>query len=244
MASSSDSLRRAEGKQSWPSAIGRAAWWGAAAFITIALLYFAAAFAGALIPRNADWQEPDDGVTFYVWDNGIHVDLVVPARAAGVDLHRLVPPDHAEGSVTGSDWVALGWGQREFYLETPSWGDLTVRNALRAVVGGDSLMRVSHYTARPRHDGIREIRIDDQGYRRMIAFAASSFERAGGEPVLVEGGAHQPRDAFYEARGGYNGFRTSNQWTADALAEGGVRVGLWTPLSIGLMWRYRQADEE
>jgi uncharacterized protein (TIGR02117 family) len=244
MANSSDSPRRADRRPGRWAVAGSIAWWAAAAFITIALLYFAAALAGALVPRNADWEEPDDGITFYVWDNGIHVDLVVPARAAGVDLHRLVPPDHAEGSVTGSDWVALGWGQREFYLETPSWGDLTVRNALRAVVGGDSLMRVSHYNVRPRHDGIREIRVDDQGYRRMIAFAASSFERSGGEPVLVEGGAHQPRDAFYEARGDYNAFRTSNQWTADALAQAGARVGLWTPLSIGLMWRYRQPRED
>jgi uncharacterized protein (TIGR02117 family) len=243
MANSSDSPRPAEEQQGWGYHLGRAAWWAAAAFITIALLYFAAALAGALIPRNAGWQEPDDGVTFYIWDNGIHVDLVLPARAAGVELHRLAPPEDAEAPLADPDWVTLGWGQREFYLQTPTWGDLTVRNALRAVVGGSSLMRVSHRFERPRGDGVREIRVEPEAYRRMVAFTSASFERAGGEPVLVEGGAHQPRDAFYEALGGYNAFRTSNQWTADALDQAGVRVGIWTPLSKGLMWRYRRPDE-
>jgi uncharacterized protein (TIGR02117 family) len=228
--------RRAGG---WAVA-GSIAWWAAAAFITIALLYFAAALAGALIPRNAGWEEPDDGIIFYIWDNGIHVDLVVPARAAGVDMYRLTPPEHSKGSMSDSDWVALGWGQREFYLETPTWGDLTVRNALRAVAGGDSLMRVSHHSRPPSSGKVREIRVGPEGYRRMISFAAASFERSGREPILLEGRAHQPNYAFYEGVGGYNALRTSNQWTGDALAQAGVKVGVWTPLSMGLMWRYRR----
>ncbi|HVL78550.1 MAG TPA: TIGR02117 family protein [Sphingomicrobium sp.] len=242
MANSSASLECAEGRPDWRSAIGRATWWLAATLVTIALAYFAAALAGALIPRNAGWQEPDQGVTFYIWDNGVHVDLVLPAEAAGVNLHELASPDHVEGAVDAPQWVALGWGQREFYLETPTWGDLTPRNALRAVTGGDSLMRVSHHERRPSGDGVREIRVDPDGYRRMVAFAAESFDRGGdGEPILLDGRAHQANDAFYEAVGGYNAFRTSNQWTADGLAEAGVRIGLWTPLSIGMMWRYRRA---
>ncbi|HUG44986.1 MAG TPA: TIGR02117 family protein [Sphingomicrobium sp.] len=235
--------RRSGEKPGWLKGLGRAAWWTAAAFITLALLYFAAAFAGSLIPRHPGWEEPDRGVTFYLWDNGIHVDLVLPAKAAGVDLHRLAPPEHALGAPDSSDWFALGWGQREFFLETPTWGDLTVRNALRAVAGGDSLMRVSHHSGPPSGENVREVRVDPEDYRKMVSFAAASFERSGGEPILLEGKAHQLNDAFYEAHGNYNALRTSNQWTADAIAEAGARVGIWTPLSKGLVWRFRRPGE-
>lgn len=244
MVSSSASAERAESR-GWQSGLRRGAWWVAATVITVALLYFAAALAGALIPRNAGWQEPEQGITFYIWDNGVHVDLVLPARAAGINLHEITPPKHMQGEIASPQWVALGWGQREFYLETPTWGDLTPRNALRAVTGGDSLMRISHREQRPGGGGVREIRVDPEGYRRMVAFASASFDRRqDGQPILLESEAHQPNDAFYEAMGGYNAFRTSNQWTADALAEAGIRVGVWTPLSMGVTWRYRRPGND
>ena len=62
--------------------------------ILVPLLYLLAAVIGAFVPRNASWQQPSQGVTIFVRDNGVHVDLVLPASANGIDLYRLVPPAH------------------------------------------------------------------------------------------------------------------------------------------------------
>src|SRR3546814_5762847 len=52
-------------------------------------------------------------------------DLVLPRRAAGVDWTRLVKPAHfGDPRYAGFDHLAFGWGERHFYLETPTWADV------------------------------------------------------------------------------------------------------------------------
>lgn len=200
------------------------------------LLYLAAALAGSLIPRNASWEEPSGGVLIFVRNNGIHVDLVLPASAAGLDLHRLVPPGHVGNPADARDWVAFGWGQREFYLETQRWSDLKVRNVARALFGGPALMRVEHLGLPQPSDRSRPLRLDDDAYRRLVAAIATGFKRGqDGSPMVLPGSGYGRSDIFYEAVGRYDVFNTSNQWAADALARAGVEVGIWTPFAQGLM---------
>jgi uncharacterized protein (TIGR02117 family) len=60
-------------------------------------------------------------------------------------------------------------------------------------------------------------------------------------PLVGEG--YGDHDTFYEAHGRYHAFRTSNQWTADILAQAGVRIGVWTPFDRGIMWRFRTGPD-
>ena len=39
---------------------------------------------------------------------------------------------------------------------------------------------------------------------------------------------------FYESRGSYSMFFTSNNWVGRALKKAGLRTGLWTPLTFGI----------
>lgn len=214
-----------------------------ATLVALPLLYLLAAVVGSLVPRNSGWQEPSQGVLIFLRDNGVHVDLVLPASAAGIDLYLLVPPSHIADPEAARGWVAFGWGQREFYLETPRWSDLTVRNAARSVFGGDALMHVEHM-ARPRPSpDTRPLTLDRQAYGRLVAAVIGGFatQEAGGTIPLL-GRGHGDDDVFYEATGRYDAFRTSNQWTADALADVGVRIGAWTPFAQGIMWRFRKSE--
>lgn len=208
------------------------------------LLYLAAAIAGSLIPRNASWEEPPDGILIFVRNNGIHADLVLPASAAGIELYELAPPGHVGNPARVRGWVAFGWGQREFYLETQRWSDLTVRNAARAVLGGRALMHVEHLGRPQPSDRFRPLRLDDDTYRRLVATISRGFQRGqDGRPVVLPGSGYGGSDVFYEANGHYNAGNTSNQWAADALAGAGVEVGVWTPLAQGLMWWFPEPAE-
>ena len=64
-------------------------WWLALA--PLPGFYLLAALVGSLVPVNRGWAEPEQGITVYLADNGIHADLVMPARAAGLDWTPLVP---------------------------------------------------------------------------------------------------------------------------------------------------------
>jgi uncharacterized protein (TIGR02117 family) len=212
--------------------------------VALPCLYLLGAVAGALVPRNPEWKEPLHGVLVFVRSNGVHVDLVLPALATGQDLYRRVPPEHVANPASASGWIAFGWGQREFYLETPRWSDLTVRNAARAVFGGSAVMHVEH-GGRPRVSAnIRPLLLEPEAYGRLVAYILGSFAvYADGRTVPIVGTGYGNNDIFYEATGRYSALRTSNQWAADALAVTGVKVGVWTPFAQGIMWRFREAVE-
>jgi uncharacterized protein (TIGR02117 family) len=212
-----------------------------AAVLAIPITYVVAAVIGTLLPRNAGWQEPDRGIEIFVRTNGVHSDLVLPASTAGVDWYRRAPPEHAADPTAAQGWVAIGWGQRDFYLETETWADLDLRTAVGALLGGEALMHVGHLS-RPRpSDATRPLRIDADGYRRMSAAIHATFQLDdSGNAIPLLGAGYGEHDLFYEAEGVYHAFRTSNQWTADMLAAGGVRVGIWTPFEQGVMWRLRR----
>lgn len=207
--------------------------------IAVPFLYLLGAVIGAFVPHNASWQEPSEGIVIFVRDNGVHVDLVLPASAAGVDLYRLVPPSHIADPEAADGWVAFGWGQREFYLETPRWSDLTVENAARSVFGGQALMHVEHVAPPHASSDTRPITLDRQAYGQLAAAVVDGFVIDAGQAVPLLGRGYGSDDVFYEATGRYDAFRTSNQWTAGALAEAGVKVGVWTPFAQGIMWRFR-----
>jgi hypothetical protein len=85
-----------------------------------------AAFAGSLLPVNRGWEEPEQGTTVYLRSNGIHVDLVMPANAQGLDWRKLLPPRDVRQAPAEVRWYGFGAGERRVYLETPTWSDLTL----------------------------------------------------------------------------------------------------------------------
>jgi uncharacterized protein (TIGR02117 family) len=142
-------------------------WRAVAALLGIVLLYVLAAVIGGLIPRNADWREPDEGVELFVRTNGVHADLVLPAQAEGIDWHNLFPPEHIRAPGRAQGWIGIGWGQREFYLETERWADLTVRTAARALTGGDPLFHIAHLSRPEPSSRHRPLRVTPDSYLRM-----------------------------------------------------------------------------
>lgn len=206
----------------------------AGALAMLVFAYVAAGLTGGALPANADWRAPAEGIAIYVEDNGIHTDLVMPKLAAGVDLSPLaLARDLTDPRQAGHRWLAVGWGEAAFFLDTPSWSDVRPMTVLHAAIGSErTLMHVEH-VPEPHTDragGVRRIVLRPAEYRRLAAFVRASF-RPGGRAFR----GYDRYDAFYEATGRYDLFRTCNTWTGQALAQAGVRVGRWTPFPIAVM---------
>jgi uncharacterized protein (TIGR02117 family) len=211
-----------------------------AGIVAVPVLYFLAALILGAIPVNAAWQEPREGVTIFIRTNGVHTWIMVPKVTPEMDWRPLVPGEHLRDPRWGAgDHVALGYGNRTFYLETPTWGDLTMKNAFLAAFGrGRSLMHADHdHQPRPSDDQ-RPLTLTHDQYRRLAGFMRASFQLdRGGRTIPLLGRGYTESDMFYEAVGPYNAFLTCNEWTGRALRHAGVRTGLWTPLSQSIMWR-------
>jgi len=227
--------RRRRKRFNWPARV-------AFAILAIPLLYIAAALIGGLIPVNAGWQEPDEGVTIYVANNGVHADLVLPANAQGLDWRPLLPKSDMANVPANANWIAFGAGERRVYLETPTWGDLSIKTAAIALAGGERVVHVQ-WTGNPAYS-VREIRLTPVQYRRLWASIRSEFQlNPDGKPMRIDHPGYGFGDAFYYGIGKANAINTCNQWTADRLRVAGVKAPLWSPFVQGLVWRYRPADQ-
>ena len=202
------------------------------ALLSLIAVYAAAGLIGGLIPVNRAWHPPAQGVTIYVESNGIHTGLIVPKVAAGVDWRSRAPAaDLRDPRYAEYDHLVFGWGERTFYLETPTWADVKLRTILAAAIGGDrTLMHVEHVPRPGAGEDIRAIVLRPEEYRALARYIAASF----GPPSAAIPG-YGRSDAFYPARGRYDALRTCNAWTGDALRQAGVHVGAWTPFPWTVM---------
>jgi uncharacterized protein (TIGR02117 family) len=213
-----------------------------AGIVALPLLYFAAALILGLIPANVSFRQPPpgQGITIFVRSNGVHTDIVMPKVNLEMDWRPYADPALlADPRWGGADHVAIGYGSREFYLNTPTWGDLTLRTTAAAMFGSDTTLLHVELVDRPRvEESQRPIRITSAQYRRLAAFIQPRFRLdAGGRPIPVPGRGYGPSDMFYEANGGFSLILNCNEWTGRALRTAGVRIGLWTPFEQSVMWR-------
>ncbi len=204
------------------------------------LAYFLAVLILGAIPANFGWREPDQGVTIFVRTNGVHTWIMMPKVSRTMDWRPYAPPEHLRDPRYGrSDHIAVGYGDREFYLNTPTWGDLTVGRAFHAAFGnGPPLLHVEHDHQPKPDEWQRQITITPDQYRRLANYIRARFKLdENGRTIPVIGRGYNDWDMFYEANGGYSFVLTCNEWTGRALRAAGIRTGLWTPLAQSIMWR-------
>jgi uncharacterized protein (TIGR02117 family) len=210
------------------------------ALLAVPILYLAAALALALVPVNAGWQEARAGVRILVRTNGVHTWIMVPTVSADMDWRPLVPSKDLKDPRWGNgDYVAIGYGNREVYLNTPTWADLKPGDALAAAFGtGSSLLHADHDNHPEAGPAQRPIVLTHDQYRRLVSYIRASFRLDGaGHSIPVAGHGYGASDAFYEANGTYDALHTCNEWVGEGLRVAGVRTGVWTPLSASVMWR-------
>jgi uncharacterized protein (TIGR02117 family) len=202
--------------------------------LAVPLLYLVAALAGSLIPVNRSWEEPERGTLVYLRSNGIHVDIVMPARAQGLDWRPLLPARHFHDAPEDARWFGFGAGERRVYLETPTWGHLTPGTLWAALTGGDQILHVDR-TVHPGAD-LYAVRLRPEEYRRLWAAVRAEFN---GPPQRIDSPGYGPDDAFFEGRGKATALHTCNNWVAEKLRLAGVETSVWSPFAQGLLWRYR-----
>lgn len=195
-------------------------------------LFLASAWLGSAIPRNPDWREPDQGVAIMVETNGVHTAIVMPLVTPHKDWRGDFPASDLANPHRPYTHVSVSWGEREVFLDTPTWADLSPATALRAAIGGDGLLHVAHYVRPAPSETARVLRLRRTEYFRLVRAIEAQIPPASGRRRYP---GYDDWDVFYDAPGRYTWRNTCNQWTADTLAAAGIRVGRWTPFAGGVM---------
>ncbi|TNE54905.1 MAG: TIGR02117 family protein [Bacteroidetes bacterium] len=211
-------------------------------FIIFSLLYLLVAYLLSRITVNEKQEYSGQEVVVFLKSNGVHTDLVLPIHHEQRDWSKKLPPENNRKPDSNYRYIALGWGDKGFYLNTPTWGDLTFSTAFKAVFGlSSTAMHVTYYEEMEANDSsCVRIPISGRQYELLCQFVDRSFrKKADGSYQLIPTKAvYSDHDAFYEAKGTYSLFRTCNTWTNQALKHAKMKAAFWTAFQSGIFCHY------
>ena len=207
------------------------------------VLYFAADFVLSRIPSHAVGHAEEKNITAYVLSNGVHTDLVLPCKSDLLDWTDVFPISNNKGNGRDYNFVAIGWGDKGFYLNTPEWKDLTLKTALVAGLGiGETALHVTYYKKMVTDDLGHKILIDSNQFEALKNYILDALDKdEQGRPILIHTNAQYGLDdAFYEAKGAYSLFYSCNTWTNAALKKANMPSGIWTVFDTGVLRHYKK----
>ncbi|HAI75338.1 MAG TPA: TIGR02117 family protein [Microscillaceae bacterium] len=199
--------------------------------------YLAISYVLKHIPANRKAAQPQEGIPIWVFSNGVHTDLCFPFQneyfdwAGFVDVSMFKPDAY--------EWVAFGWGDKGFYLETPTWAELKPQVAFKAMFKlSESTMHISLYGAmhQPSEKWQKSVLVTPAQYKILVDYVQQSFAYdATGQiiPIPFVGlpAYDHLNDHFFEAVRRYHLFYTCNTWANNALKRAGIRTATWAPFA-------------
>ena len=211
------------------------------AIVLFILTYLLFAYLLAKISINENAYILEQPITIYIQTNGVHSDVVLPVKNALKDWTKTIEYQHTINADNTCQYLAFGWGDKGFYLQTPTWSELKPSIAFNAAFGlGETAMHTVY---------IKQIAVDERHikltlnaklYKALVQYVESSFETKKGKVQPINTSVHYSKtDAFYEANYNYSLFKTCNTWTNSALKACGQKACLWTPHQQGIFDKYK-----
>jgi uncharacterized protein (TIGR02117 family) len=191
---------------------------------------------------NPDFKETYEGVEIILITNGGHTDIVLPTKTDIFNWGSFL--DMSAFEEGNKSYVAIGWGNKNFYLEAGQKGNsITVSMAIEAIFGlGDSIMKVFCLEEKPKIENQQiqtSIFVNKEEYMALVNFLKGYFISNGegtlvalkhGEISYCEGFNYN----FYDARSAYHLFKNCNCWVNEVLKAAGIKTAIWTPFADGL----------
>lgn len=183
---------------------------------------------------NKESDHSERNISIYLNSNGVHLNIIIPKNHIDSNLLDGLEYDIAD------QYFSFGWGDRNFYLETPTWGDLTFKNAFVALfLKSPTLIHLTRYST-TRGDWA-EIKVDQDQLKTINRYIYDSFynDPQDGKMILINKG-YSNNDDFYEALGSYSFYKTCNSWVNTGLKNGNIKACFWTPFEFGLLSMHQE----
>lgn len=210
------------------------------ALLLFVLTYILALFILPHISIKAETVHQLREVNVFIKSNGVHTDIVVPIKNKYYDWNRMIKQKHTLQPSKSMNYVAIGWGDKGFYLNTPTWNDLTFETAFKAATGtSTTAIHVTYYKKILENEKCVKLMLTATQYQQLCNYIIDSAQLKNNEFIPINThaiyGAH---DAFYEAKGTYSLFTSCNTWTNNALKTSGQKACLWTVLDTPILNKY------
>ena len=208
--------------------------------LSFIFLYAIVAFILSIILINKK-TDPNSNIEAYIHTNGVHTDIALPIKVDSIDWSNNIKFTDTKGNDSTVKYISFGWGDRGFYLETPTWAELKFSTAFKAVSGlSRTAMHVTYYKSIDLDKNTRKIMLSKRQFYQLLKYIDDSFvkDEKGGYLNIKTNMVYGNNDAFYEAKGSYSLFNTCNSWANAALKKCEQKASLWTPLDKGIFYHY------
>ncbi len=197
--------------------------------VTVIGLYMLTAFMLTLFPsKSLITTEKEQKI--YILYNEMHSDILF-------NLEEL-------SDSTSSQWIkelpliigkkgyiSFGWGDKETYLNTPTWSEIKASTSLKALfINTPSLMHVGYY---PSINYFPEIKVVALSETQKETLTKTIFKSFNFKEKSFRG--YGVNDVFYTSPYQYNFINTCNTWTGDTLRAANISVSYWTPFSYNVV---------
>ena len=202
--------------------------------ILIPISYLIISLILTFIPVDGKKEVGERNKEIYISTNGVHLNIIIPKNQLDSKL--------LDGLKYFKDdkYFSFGWGDKDFYLNTPNWSDLTFKNAYHALfIKSSTLIHLTRYSTIGR-DWVK-IKVSQNQLNEINQYIYKTFYFDSlNNKILLNNKGYSYNDDFYEALGSYSCFKTSNSWVNSGLKESDIKACLWTPFDFGLISMHKK----
>ncbi len=208
-------------------------------FIALIILYLLTYWILSRIPVSGE-PASNPTITVYVTSNGVHSDFVVPIVNAQKDWGKTLKLTNEFKQDSTRNWVAIGWGDKNFFLKTKNWDDLTIGTALKATFGlGTGAVHIVQLPEPDEKDpNTIKLKITKKEYAKLCAYVDGNFQKNGVALSRIRKHPYSQYDFFFDANSTYSMWYTCNSWTNSGLKAANQKACLWTPFKDGIFEKY------
>lgn len=163
--------------------------------------------------------------------SGIHSDIILPIQhpiknwKTDLSMQKLLAVD------TFQTHLKFGWGDKNFFLKTKEWSDLTAGTLFKTIFGsGEGAIHLVLCTPKDLDpQSYVRLFITKKQYSKLCDFIQHSIRFQHQKPSLISNHPYGTYHFFYNSTIRYNMSYTCNTWTNDVLKRAGVKGCVWTP---------------
>jgi uncharacterized protein (TIGR02117 family) len=205
------------------------------------IIYSASAFLLSKITINSEADHQSKDVSIYIKTNGVHTDIIVPVKNKIKNWSSQIKFENTKSNDTTATYLAFGWGNKGFYLDTPQWSDLKASTAFNAAFGlSNSAMHTTFYKTIKENKDCVKIAISEENYKKLVANIEDTFQFDSNQnPLFIKATTYGNYDSFYEAKGNYSLFHTCNSWANETLKKANQKAAFWTVTDSGIFCHYQ-----
>jgi uncharacterized protein (TIGR02117 family) len=193
------------------------------------------------IPVQEDQQQAQnrDSIQIFLSASLVHSDFILPIRHEVVDWSVVAKLYQPSENLPAYDHVKIGWGDKEFFINTPEWSDLTAKTALGSALGlHESAIHFQFIEMEESPKEVTSISVSTETYAKLVNYILQSMKAEQGSFSQIPF-SYGPNDCFYNSVHHYSMFNTCNTWMNEGLKEAGLPACLWTILGTGIIEKYQ-----